>query len=115
MLLLILYLAICTPCVFLSLEGCKPIQLSHFDHFGLAYYIKPPHIIVPSSVVMVMTDVFWKIVIVWEVIYIIVEIFGKLEHPKNRGVTYWSERNGPLSAQIFDQLQKAAISTAFCN
>jgi hypothetical protein len=28
----------------------------------------------------------------------IVEIFDSVEHPKNRGVTYWVEINMPLAA-----------------
>ena len=35
------------------------------------------------------------------------EIFEKLEHVKNQGVTFWFKENRPLVVQIFDQLQNA--------
>jgi hypothetical protein len=36
----------------------------------------------------------------------IAKISDSIEHPKNRGVTYWAENNMPLFVQIIDQLQK---------
>jgi hypothetical protein len=47
---------------------------------------------------------FNKIDIVRRKIDEITKVFGKLEHLKNRGVTFWSEKNQLLVAQIFDQL-----------
>jgi hypothetical protein len=34
------------------------------------------------------------------------KIFDSVEHPKNRGVTYWAKNIMPLFVQIIDQLQK---------
>jgi hypothetical protein len=34
----------------------------------------------------------------------IMKIFEKLEHPKNRGVTFWPKNNWLLVVEIFDQL-----------
>jgi hypothetical protein len=36
----------------------------------------------------------------------IAKISDSIEHPKNRGVTYWAEDKMPLFVQIIDQLQK---------
>jgi hypothetical protein len=35
-------------------------------------------------------------------IYETTEIFDKIYHLKNRGVTYWAERTGPLIDHIID-------------
>ena len=36
----------------------------------------------------------------------ITKISDSVEHPKNRGVTYWAENDMPLLVPIIDQLQK---------
>jgi hypothetical protein len=38
-----------------------------------------------------------------------------MEHPKNRGVTFWTERIGPIIIKIWHQLQNQFGSCRFCN
>jgi hypothetical protein len=46
-------------------------------------------------------------------ISIIMKIFEKLEHLKNRGVIIWPEGKRPLVVQVFDQLQNAVKMTGY--
>jgi hypothetical protein len=39
----------------------------------------------------------------------IAKISDRVEHPKNRGVTYWAENKMPLFVPIIDQLQKSVF------
>jgi len=43
----------------------------------------------------------------------IAKIFDSVEHPKNRGVTYWAKNIMPLFVQIIDQLQKPVFWPLF--
>jgi hypothetical protein len=46
-------------------------------------------------------------------ILIIMKIFKKLEHLKNRGVIFWLEGKRLLVVQVFDQLQNAVKMTGY--